>query len=280
MATYNAEDISSPQNPRIKGLVKLRDRKTREAEGLLLIEGGREILRALSAGVRVEECYFCPEELSDDGRQILGSIAGANGVSQANPAKLFKVTKAAFAKAAMREGSDGVIVIAKRAARSLAALSTSGKPLLLAVEGVEKPGNLGAILRTADAIGIEGVVVLDDRCDVFSPNVIRASIGAVFHVPVVAASQEEFSSYCRARSLRVFGAALADRAVNYTQADFSSGSVILCGSEAHGLSDYWMQHADELIKIPMNGVGDSLNVSVAAAVIAFEAARQRRLWRC
>jgi TrmH family RNA methyltransferase len=266
MKTGKTEEISSPQNPRIKTLVKLRDRKTRELAGALLIEGGREILRALTSGVHVDECYFCPDELSATGREILAKVSGA---------ELFQVSKTAFAKAAMREGSDGIIVVARRMTKALAELPTKKNPLFIAVEGVEKPGNLGAILRTADAIGIDGVVVLDDRCDIYSPNVIRASIGAVFHVPVFGATVEEFSRFCRDRSLRVYGAALADRALNYVDADFSGGSVILCGNEAQGLSEFWMRESFALIKIPMNGIGDSLNVSVAAAVIAFEAARQR-----
>ena len=268
MTSSSSEVISSLQNDRIKRLVKLRERKARESDGVILIEGGRELMRAMAAGFVIEECYYCPEELSDLGRLVVAKLSSTRN---------FPVSTIVFAKAAMREGSDGVIGIAKSIKKNLSAFVSKKNPLYFAVEGVEKPGNLGAILRTADAIGVDGVVVLGEKCDVFSPNVIRASIGAVFHVPVVAATDQEFSAFCREYDLKVFGAALANRAINYVDADFTKGSVILCGSEALGLSEFWMKSSDSLIKIPMNGIGDSLNVSVAAAVIAFEAARQRRV---
>ena len=270
MTASKAEEISSAQNPRIKELVKLRERKARVASDVILVEGGREIIRAIAGGLQILECYFCGEQLSEAGRQIVEAM------EKLTPQPLkFKVSKTAFAKAAMREGSDGVIVLAKANHHKLDDLSKKNNPILLAVEGVEKPGNLGALIRTADAIGVDGVIVLDNCCDVYSPNVIRASIGAVFHVPVVEVKSNIFLSYCRAGKLQVFGAALADQAIAYTKADFRNGAVILCGSEARGLSDFWLNHADQLIQIPMRGVGDSLNVSVAAAVIAFEASRQR-----
>jgi len=266
MADFKADDISSAQNPRIKHLIRLRDRKSREQEGVFLIEGSREILRAISGQVQIEECYFCPEALSDDGKKVIATIPHA---------KFFRLSTAAFSKVAMREGSDGVVVTAYRQASSLADLSPGKDLFLVAIEGVEKPGNLGAILRTADAIGLDGVVVFDNRCDPFSPNVIRASIGAVFHIPVIATSQTEFFNFCRDRAIKIFGAALSPDAVSYTEADYRGGAAILCGSEAHGLSDFWLKNSSVLVKIPMLGVGDSLNVSVAAAVICFEAARQR-----
>lgn len=264
--TKTPEVISSLQNPRIKGLVKLRDRKAREEAGVMLIEGGREIMRALAAGIKVEECYHCPDEASNFAPLILAKIGFG---------KVFQVPKSVFSKIAMRESSDGIIVVAKRSRSSLIESSFKPNPLFMAVEGVEKPGNLGAILRTADAIGVDGVIVLDEQCDVYSPNVIRASIGAVFHVPVFEATQAELAVFKSSHNLKVFGAALADRAIDYTVADYRAGCIILCGSESQGLSPYWLGSSDTLIKIPMLGVGDSLNVSVAAAAIAFEAARQR-----
>jgi TrmH family RNA methyltransferase len=260
--------ISSPKNPRIKAALELGDAKARRARGAFAVEGAREIDRALRSGFVVLEAFFCPEALRPLARGLLARIAAA-GVAAVS------ISPAVFAKLAVRDGSDGLIIIFAARELSLASLILPPTSLLLATEGVEKPGNLGALVRTADGAGCDAVVVLAGAVDAFNPHVVRASLGTVFHVPVVGATAEDFRAFCSERRIRIFGAALGVRSRPWFEADLRKSSAILLGSEKDGLSPSWIEQADELVQLPMNGIADSLNVGAAGAALLYEAVRQR-----
>jgi RNA methyltransferase, TrmH family len=261
--------ITSAQNPRIKRLLRLQQKAAdRREENLTLVEGLRELAIAAQAGVEIVELYHCP---------ALPNAASATDLAALRvPAnRTWELAPIAFERVAYREGSDGIVALVRPPARRLADLQLPPNPLLLIAEAVEKPGNLGALLRTADAAAVDAVVVLDPRADVWSPNVIRASIGCAFTRPLVACGRDEGFEWLKARSIRTFAAALAARARPYTDADFRGPTALLLGTEADGLTPQTLARADETIIIPMRGLIDSLNVSVAAAILTFEAVRQR-----
>jgi len=253
------EVITSLQNPRIKALVRLQDKASeRREQGLVVIEGHKEIGLAVAAGLVVRDLYRCP----------------ALGAPQpATRANVIEVSRDVFAKIAYRDDSDGLVAVAEAPRRELAALAESAK-LVLIVAAVEKPGNLGAIIRTADGVGADAVIVCDPRCDVWNPNAIRASVGTIFAVPVVACSSDEARAWAKARGLRVAVAVLAG--VELWDAPLVGPLALVFGTEHEGLDAAWIAAADVRVRIPMRGTNDSLNVSVAAAVLAYEAARQRR----
>lgn len=262
--------ISSVQNPRLKSTVALTKQRERQRTGLFLVEGAREIERALQSHYEVTQVFYCPEALSPAGYAVLGALR-----SQLLAPPIIEVSSDAFARLAMREGSDGLVVVAKQKVRALKDLSLSSSSLILALEAVEKPGNLGALLRTADGAGVEAVVVLEPTVDIYNSNVIRASLGTVFRVPVVSTSMAELKRICQQHKLTIYAAALTESAMPYYKIDYRSGSVLLLGSEAHGLSSALIADADQVVKIPMLGIADSLNVSAAGAVLMYEARRQR-----
>jgi TrmH family RNA methyltransferase len=260
--------ITSAKNPRVKDVVALKTKaRERDARGVLVVEGAREIDRALRSGFRAESVFACPDELSPAAQAILASL-GDRG-------QRFEVTREVFAKLAVREGSDGLVVVFAQRRTTLAELRLPAVPLLLAVESVEKPGNLGALLRSADGAGADAVIVLGHGVDLYNPNVIRTSLGTIFHVPVVAATSAEFSAFCAERGLAVHAAALTERTQDYAAVDYAKPCVILLGSEKAGLSPAWLEGADTLVKIPMLGIADSLNVATAGTVLLYEARRQR-----
>ncbi len=265
--------LSSPQNPRIKQLLKLQQKSAeRRAQGLTLVEGLRELTVAVEAGVAVATLYTCPE---------LGGEAGTAAVhqlfaSQPHAPEWFEVTRPVFEKVAYREGSDGLLAVLRTPARTLASLQLPANPLLLVLEAVEKPGNLGAILRTADAAPVDAVLIGDPRTDLYNPNTIRSSIGCVFSVPVVAAPMPDIMAFLRENGIRSYAAALTPQAHSYLACDFRPATALVLGTEADGLTPAALAACDETIIIPMMGRIDSLNVSVAGAVLAFEAVRQRQ----
>ena len=267
-----AEKISSLQNPRIKQLVKLRDRRPRDEAGVFLIEGYREIRRALEKQVALNELYYAPEWFLGENEPVLLAQAEAAG------AALFELSKDAFAKVAYRERPDGLLAVAPQWRRSLADLEPKLKgtvPFLLVVESIEKPGNLGTILRSADAAGGHAVLVCDPVTDLFNPNVIRASTGVLFSVPCVVAEKESVLAWLRERKIRVI--ATTPAAANlYTDVDLTGPLAVVMGSEQYGLSEFWLKNADQPVRIPMAGQADSLNVAMATIVTLFEAVRQRR----
>jgi RNA methyltransferase, TrmH family len=260
--------ITSTSNPRIKAAVRLRDRKGRDAQGRIIIDGVREIGRALAAGLEVVELYFFPELCRDqEHQQVLG-------LSQRAGAELIEVTLHVMEKIAYGDRAEGVVAVAIPPARSLAEWQPAEDALVAVVEGIEKPGNLGAVLRTADAAGVTGLIVADGGTDLHNPNAIRASLGAIFTVPVSAATSAQSLDWLRAKRFRMV-AARVDGAVDYTRADLRGRVAIVLGSEARGLSDSWRAEDIQAIRLPLLGSVDSLNLSATAAVLFYEALRQR-----
>jgi TrmH family RNA methyltransferase len=262
------EKITSLQNPRVKTLVKLRERRDRDEAGLFLVEGYREIRRALEKGVRPKELYFSPEWFLGENEPALIEQARQAG------AQLFELSKDAFAKVAYRERPDGLLAVAPQWKRGLADLTLAANPFLLVVESIEKPGNLGTILRSADAAGCDAVIVCDAVTDIFNPNVVRASTGVLFSVPIVVAESTAVHAWLKENGIRT--AATTPHTANiYTQTDLRGPLAVVMGSEQYGLSDFWMKGADVLVRIPMAGQADSLNVAMATIITLFEAVRQR-----
>ena len=264
--------LSSPQNPRIKQLLKLQQKSAeRRTLGLTLVEGLRELTIAVEAGVPVATIYSCPELAGETGEAELKSLF----LGKQDAPEWFEVTRPVFEKVAYREGSDGLLAVLRTPARTLADLRLPPNPLIIVLEAVEKPGNLGAILRTADAAPVDAVLIGDARTDLYNPNTIRSSIGCVFSVPVIAAPMAEITTFLREKGIRSYAAALTPRAHSYLDCDFRPPTALVLGTEADGLTPAALAACDDTIIIPMMGRIDSLNVSVAGAVLAFEAVRQR-----
>ena len=261
-------EISSPANPRIKALVRLRKRRERDREGRFLIEGFREISRALDAGVNIGELYVCPEMYLGRHEGDLVDRAAATG------AEIVVVSTGAFGKASYRDRPEGLLAVAGQFLTSLDRLDLSESPLVLVAEGIEKPGNLGTMLRTADAAGATGVIVADPATDPFNPNVVRASLGTMFQVPLAVSDSDEAIARLRESEVRIL-AATPDATVPHHAADLTGAVAIAVGSEQYGLTDTWLDRADERILIRMPGSVDSLNAAMAAGILLFEAVRQR-----
>ena len=258
------EQISSAQNPKVKLLQTLQQKSAeRRAKGLFVVEGRREVERCVSCGYEIDTLFWCPE--------IFGEEAPA-GVAVH---RLYQLTPALYDKVAYRGGTEGVIAEVKVRERSLSDLSLSDSPLVVVMERVEKPGNLGAVLRTADATRADAVIVCDPLTDLYNPNLIRSSTGAFFSVPCVACSSEECIAWLKAHHIQILTAQLQDSHLYYDM-DMTRPTAIIMGTEATGLTDQWRQVADAHIRIPMLGITDSLNVSVSAAVLLYEAVRQRQ----
>lgn len=265
--------IESAANPRIKAAVRLRERREREATGLTLVDGGREALRAMEAGAMVEMAFVCRSRIaSTEARRVAEKLEQSFGPFGAS-IELLEVGERAFEKVAFGDRADGVVLVVRAPRTTLQDLELPAAPLLIVTEDVEKPGNVGAILRTADAVGADAVIAAGGT-DLFNPNVIRASVGTVFTVPVVAASAEEAATWLRGRGVRIV-ASIVDAKRLYVEADLTGPIAIVLGSEAEGLSDAWRGPGLEAVRLPMAGVADSLNVSAAAAVLLYEAWRQR-----
>src|SRR5262245_21099502 len=260
--------ITSRQNPRIKDAVRLRTRRGRQRQGRMIIDGAREILRAAEAGVRLVEAFVC-EELCDT-VESESAVAAA----RASGAEVFAVSPDVYAKLAFGDREDGSVVVAETPQRRLNDLRLPAEPLVAVLEGIEKPGNLGAILRSADGAGVDAIVVTAGRTDLFNPNTIRASLGTVFRSNTCEATPAETVAWLAARGLKII-AARPDADVPYTHVDLRGGVAIALGSEATGLSDAWRGANITPVRIPMRGIADSLNVSTTAAVLFYEALRQR-----
>ncbi|MBI5840089.1 MAG: RNA methyltransferase [Chloroflexi bacterium] len=254
-------DITSLQNLKVKYIVKLReDKRQRQRDGLMLVEGFDEISLAISAGHQPQTLLSAPEIAT---RQI-----------ESASAEIVTVNRAVFEKMSYRENPDGWLGIFSIPKTSLDDLKLGESPLVIVAESVEKPGNLGAILRTADAAGVDAVIVCDPRVDLWNPNVVRASRGTVFTVPTVEAESLNALAWLRSRKMRVLAATPSAEAL-YTSVDLSQPVAMAVGTEDEGLSDLWMSNADLKVRIPMLGRVNSLNVSIATALITYEAVRQR-----
>lgn len=260
--------ITSRHNLRVKSVLALRRRRDREAAGVTLIEGFEELSLALASGVRPTTLFYCFDLMGDQSRQdLLKKIAHLG-------TELLQVSREVFEKLAYRESPDGWLAIAPALQTNLRQLKLGETPLLLVCESVEKPGNLGAILRTADAAGVDAVIATDAATDWGNPNIVRASKGAVFSTQIASTTNEELLAWLRERDIKII-ATTPDTETSYTQADLTGPVAIFVGTEKHGLSDFWLKNADIKTLIPMVGKIDSLNVATSAALLAYEAVRQR-----
>ena len=258
------EIIISLKNPLIKKAQDLREARERRALGMTIIDGAREIKRAFEAGIAFEQVYF-----------VKGHFEGLLKQLAAKGINLVEVTDKVMEKIVYGERHDGIVAIVKTPNLSLRDLKLSEQPLIVVLDALEKPGNLGAVLRTCDGVGVDAVLVSDAKTDIYNPNVIRSSTGVIFSLPVVSASSGEISSFLKSKNIKICAAAPAAGKA-YTELDFKASWALVLGSEDKGLSDTWLKQADSTIKIPMKGKADSLNVSISAAIILYEALRQRQ----
>lgn len=259
--------IVSFQNPKIKELLKLKDRPARNKHQLTVVEGLKEIYAAFEAGLHFHSIFVCKELLKKNASDIIQS-------AERNNIFIYEVPESTFHKISYGDRDDGLIAVCQTPAKELNELRLGRSPLVLVVENVEKPGNLGAILRTADAIGISAVIVCDPKTDLFNPNAIRSSTGSIFRVNVVEAKAPEVFEFLKSHGIQIC-AATPEASTIYTQVDWNKPSAIVVGAEHSGLSAFWKKQSDCQVKIPLRGGADSLNVSVSAAVILYEAIRQR-----
>ncbi len=255
-------EITSSQNPRIKKIVRLRDdKRQRQIEKLMLVEGWDEINLALIAGHKPQSLLISPELIK---RQF-----------NTTNVETLTVNRAVFEKISFRENPDGWLAVFPLPQTSLGDIKLSQDPLIIVAESIEKPGNLGAILRTADAAGVEALLVCDARVDIYNPNVVRASRGTLFTVPTIEISNEKALSFLRDHKIKLI-AATPQAKTEFTDQDLRGSLAIVLGTEKEGLSDFWLREVDSKIKIPMIGKVNSLNVSIANALIVYEALRQRK----
>jgi len=262
-----AKTIISLQNPLIKNILQLQEKaRERKKQNLFVIEGYREIRLAVLSGFNIETLLHCPELITK--HEIDELTTG--GISF----DYITCSLEVFNRIAYRKHTGGLFALARQKWLSFEQLQLSTSPLLLVLESVEKPGNLGAILRTADAAGIDAVIICDPQTDLFNPNTIRSSIGCIFTVPIVTDTSFDTLKWLRSLKIKILGTALTAEKF-YHLTDLRQPCAIIMGSEAIGLSSVWLDGADELIKIPMKGKIDSMNVSASAAIMVFEAMRQR-----
>jgi len=307
------EIITSAQNPKIKNLLLLQEKsKARREQGLFVVEGRRELEHCLEAGFTVRTLFVCPAIFGDidsaenyflcsspknqfpaesetdassldsagiyfSGRYPKNQIPAPSFLRHPSheEASVIEIPEQLYRKVAYRESTEGIIAEVEYKSLKLGDLQLPENPLVMALESVEKPGNLGAVLRSADAAGVDAVIFCDPLTDLYNPNLIRASIGAVFTVPTVAASSEETIAFLKARGIQILTAQLQDSSLYY-DIDMRRGTALVMGTEATGLTDVWRKAASAHIRIPMLGRLDSLNVSVSAAILLFEAVRQRQ----
>jgi RNA methyltransferase, TrmH family len=260
--------IISSTNPRIKQVVRLRERKERNETGLTLVEGVREVSRAIEAGVPIKEIYYCPE--------VLRKYAKENQIEKIlkTSSDVFELTPELSQKISFGDRNEGLVALAKTQIRGLDHLLSPRDGLYVVMENIEKPGNCGAVLRTCDAAGVTALFIADERMDTFNPNVIRASLGTVFCLPVIQEKPQKIFQFLREKKIRILATSPQAKKIYFSE-DFRQAVAFVVGSEQGGLSDFWMQHSDEQIKIPMSGKADSLNVANSVSVLVFEAVRQR-----
>lgn len=255
------EYITSSANPKFKRLIALLQKSSERRESALFtVEGVREISHCIEAGYKPDCIFFCPDIVSEEALPQCRHFALSAGL---------------YAKAAYREGTEGAIGVFQAIEHPLSSLHLKDNPLIAVLESVEKPGNLGAVLRTCDAAGADALIICDPRTDLYNPNLIRASIGAVFTVPTAVCTTAQAITFLKSKGIRILTAQLQDSSLYY-DCPMTKGTAIVMGTEATGLSDKWRQAADAHIRIPMLGKLDSLNVSVSAAILLYEAVRQRK----
>ena len=269
--------INSLTNPKIKWVKSLHKNSARRSEAVFVVEGAKEIASALSAGYEPHSFFICPEiykqELPAENNSS-ESIDSTDfeGIDVAEG--FYSVSKPVYQKITYRSGTDGLLAVFVAKQKTLIDLNFADNPFFIIVEAVEKPGNLGAIIRTADGVGADGVIICNEKTDLFNPNVIRSSVGTLFSTQVVAASNEDVYDFLQNHEITPFGAIISDHSKAYFWADFTRPTAVILGTEHDGLSEFWIQRAVPLV-IPMLGNNDSLNVSAATAVLSYEVLRQR-----
>jgi TrmH family RNA methyltransferase len=260
--------ISSLQNPKVKQLVALQQKSAeRRKSGLFVVEGRRELEHCIEGGFLIDSIFHCPE------------IGGIVPTQLPDGVKRYEVSPEVYEKIAYRGGTEGIMATVKMRQIELDDLQLGDSPLIVVVESVEKPGNLGAILRSAEAAGIDALIVCDPLTDMYNPNVIRASIGGVFCVPTAVCTSQECIAFLKQHGIKILTAQLQD-SYEYYDYDMTHGTAIVMGTESTGLTNQWREAADAHIRIPMLGRLDSLNVSVSAAILMYEAVRQRSSMSC
>jgi TrmH family RNA methyltransferase len=266
--------LSSLHNLKVKQLMHLRERHERNRTGLFILEGYRELLRATDAGFPIHQLFICPDLFLGVNEPHLIQRLIEKGT------ELFTCTEKVFHKVSYRDRPDGLMAIAPQQKLSLSSLEIAfGRPqapLFVVAEAIEKPGNLGTILRSSDAVGVDGVIVCDRCTDIYNPNVVRASVGTLFTVPIVEADGEETLNWLKGHGVLIL-AATPQAEKEFTQVNLTQSIAIAVGTEQLGLSDRWMQQADLQVRIPMRGVADSLNVAMATTLLLYETSRQRHL---
>jgi len=261
------EKISSLQNPKIKNILKLQKASERRIQNICTIEGLRELKNAVKGGFEIDQFFFCTEIADSKIMQWLKEM-------QLDEHRIFEISKPIFERIAYRDSTEGIYALLKQKSLKLNQIKLSPIPLVLVIEAVEKPGNLGAILRTTDAAGLDALLICDPHTDIYNPNVIRSSIGAVFINQIAICTSEEALSWIKKNGLKSYAAVLGAKSF-YHEVNFKLPSAIIMGTESTGLSKLWLESAYEHILIPMLGKMDSLNVSTSAAILVFEAMRQR-----
>jgi len=269
---FTATPLSSPANPRVKQVVRLGQRSHRDESGLMLIEGYRAMKRAIDSGIRPVQVFFSEAWFQGENEPALLDQCAAS------QPEFFSCTKEVFAKMAYRERPEGLLMLAPLLHRTLAELPTGPGGLFVIAQSIEKPGNLGTILRSADAAGAHGVIVCDRCTDIHNPNVIRASTGVIFSLPVVEAPSEDVLAWLQTHGIQTVAASPHAQPF-YTEVDYTRSTALIVGAEQYGLTDFWMRSAGVQVRIPMLGKADSLNVASATTILLFEAVRQRHLAR-
>jgi TrmH family RNA methyltransferase len=262
-------EISSPSNPKLKYVVKLRSCSARESSGEMIVEGFRECRRALDNGYRPRAIFHCPDfYLKNENEPALVRQCAELG------AEVYTCTKQCFAKIAYKERPDGLLMVGPHVSIRLADLELPENALVIVTEAIEKPGNLGTILRSADAANVAAVIVCDRTTDIHNPNVVRASTGTMFSVPIVEATSDEALAFLKANGFKILAATPHAKELHF-EVDLAGRVAIALGAEQYGLTAKWMDGADLRVRIPMLGLADSLNVSAAATILVYEAVRQR-----
>ena len=276
------ETVTSASNPKIRNLLLLQEKsKARREQGLFVVEGRRELEHCIAAGYSVKTLFVCPEIAGEDFSPCHSELSLCHSEfspchsERSEESLVIEIPETLYRKVAYRESTEGIIAEVEYRERTLSDLNLPENPLIMVLESVEKPGNLGAVLRSADAAGANAVLICDPLTDLYNPNLIRASIGAVFTVPTVACSSEDAIAFLQGRGIQILTAQLQDSSLYY-DVDMRRGTALVMGTESTGLTDIWRKAASAHIRIPMLGRLDSLNVSVSAAILLFEAVRQRQ----
>lgn len=260
------DKITSAQNTRVKDVVRMHRSAVRREKGIAIIEGLREISMALAAGLQTDYVMLCPSLFNEAGHHELEQVIKSH--------RCYEVSEYVFSKMAYREHSDGLLAIMRVPGKQLYDIRLTANPMIIVIESVEKPGNLGAILRTADAAGVDAVIVCDPLTDIYNPNVIRSSVGCVFSKQVIACTSAEALAWLTTNKIEPIAASLKATRQHF-ECNLTKPIAFIMGSEAEGLTDFWIRNVKTHLKIPMLGTTDSLNVSISAAVLVYEAVRQR-----